>query len=116
MPAVIAGAYLGGAADEPEPTGAIFGVQFPKPDSVAQRDAVDVRRIQKLPDIFRLPPRTGHGVALQAMEVDHMDAADPTRGRAHRIAFGNVEMAEIQVLMKPMFVVEQSSQARHFGH
>ena len=48
-------------------------------------------------------------MATQAVKVDHVDAALPCRDDA-RVRLGNIEMAEIQILVKEVALVEKARQ------
>src|SRR5438105_14735139 len=81
VPKVIACPELDEPGEEAgPPAGAVFApVGAPEPETVAGRHAGNVRRVEELPEVLRLPPRPGPAVPGQAVQVDHADAAEPVQ-------------------------------------
>src|SRR5262245_41092395 len=88
-------------------------VETPEAKPIARRHTGDIGRIEELSEVLRLPDPPRPGVVRQTVKVDEVDTPPPGEQRGG-VATGDVEVARIEVLLKPPTVVQQARQAGDF--
>src|SRR5262249_61257496 len=88
-------------------------VETPEAKPIARRHTGDIGRIEELSEVLRLPDPPRPGVVRQTVKVDEVDTPPPGEQRGG-VATGDVEVAKIEVLVKPPTVVQQARQAGDF--
>ena len=89
-------------------------VELPEPGAVSGRDARHFRRVQQLRQVFQLPPGTRQPVPGQTVEVDHHCAIHPGGWGSPGEVFRDVEVAEVQILVEDVPLVEFPGESGEF--
>src|SRR6185437_10178077 len=107
--------------ETPQPTAARparFGTTIgtPKIQSIACIHADDIRGIQELSEVFRLPDSPRPRMMCQAVQIDQINPTAPAIERYRkRVVACDVEMAQIQILVETTTIMQHAGQPCHLG-